>query len=58
MFPLWADILGWAIGASTILPFPIVALYRIFRAKSVSLQYILMTCMILMYQFKFRREVY
>ncbi|XP_055378881.1 sodium- and chloride-dependent glycine transporter 1-like [Condylostylus longicornis] len=32
-FPGWADALGWMIGASTLAPFPIAIIYRLFNSK-------------------------
>lgn len=31
VFPYWADLLGWLIGASTLVPFFIVLAYRLFK---------------------------
>lgn len=32
-FPIWADSLGWLIGASTLAPFPIFLIYRVLNRK-------------------------
>lgn len=32
-FPVWADSLGWMMGASTLAPFPIFVVYRYFKAN-------------------------
>lgn len=34
-FPAWADVIGWLISISTLLPFPIFAVYRIIYGKEV-----------------------
>ncbi|KAK3926811.1 Sodium- and chloride-dependent glycine transporter 2 [Frankliniella fusca] len=34
-FPFWADIIGWLVSISTLLPFPIFAVYRIIYGKEV-----------------------
>ncbi|KAJ1532232.1 hypothetical protein ONE63_000849 [Megalurothrips usitatus] len=34
-FPFWADVIGWLISVSTLLPFPIFAVYRIIYGKEV-----------------------
>ena len=34
-FPIWADVIGWLISISTLLPFPIFAVYRTLYGKEV-----------------------
>lgn len=34
-FPFWADVIGWFISISTLMPFPIFAVYRIIYGKEV-----------------------
>lgn len=36
VFPWWADMLGWMMGASTLLPFLVGIAYRYFKDKPVS----------------------
>lgn len=33
LFPAWADALGWMMGASTLAPFPIFAVYQYIKHK-------------------------
>lgn len=35
VFPVWADVIGWLIGFSTIIPMPIGLLWIVFRSKIV-----------------------
>lgn len=36
VFPVWADALGWIMGASTLAPFPIFVAYRLYKRDPVS----------------------
>lgn len=36
IFPHWADMLGWSIGACTLIPFPIFIIYNLIRGKVCS----------------------
>lgn len=36
VFPVWADALGWIMGASTLAPFPIFVAYRLYKKDPVS----------------------